>query len=83
MQVALNTRVSIEVAQMLDEAASKTRSKASIVEEALKAYLGPDKWIGSGVWSGWRITTDHSSSSHNQPVLVNPRGQAYGPADID
>ena len=41
-----------------------------------------DIWIGSGVWQGWRLTTDHSASSYNQPVLVNPSGQAFGPGDI-
>lgn len=41
-----------------------------------------DQWIGTGVWSGWRITTDHASSSYNQPVLVDPNGTAYGPGDI-
>ena len=39
-------------------------------------------WTGTGIWQGWCITTDHSASSYNQPVLVDPAGQAYGPGDI-
>lgn len=39
-------------------------------------------WNGTGIWQGWRLTTDHSASSYNQPVLVNPSGVAAGPADI-
>ncbi len=42
-----------------------------------------DIWKGDGVWSGWRITTDHAASSYGQPVLVSPSGQAYGPGDIE
>ena len=41
-----------------------------------------DIWVGTGVWAGWRLTTDHSASSYNQPVLVDPQGNAYGPGDI-
>ena len=41
-----------------------------------------DIWTGSGIWSGWRLTTDHSASSYNQPVLVSPDGRAFGPGDI-
>jgi hypothetical protein len=41
-----------------------------------------DIWIGTGIWAGWRLTTDHSSSSYGQPVLVDPDGNAYGPGDI-
>lgn len=41
-----------------------------------------DQWTGQGVWAGWRITTDHAASSYGQPVLVDPDGNAYGPADI-
>jgi len=40
------------------------------------------EWIGTGIWKGWRLTTDHSSSSYGQPVLVDPDGNAYGPGDI-
>lgn len=39
-------------------------------------------WTGSGVWEGWRLTTNHAASSYNQPVLVNPEGEAFGPDDI-
>jgi hypothetical protein len=39
-------------------------------------------WKGNGVWDGWCLTTDHPASSHGQPVLVDPDGIAYGPADI-
>lgn len=41
-----------------------------------------DLWKGEGIWTGWRLTTDHPSSSYGQPVLVDPDGIAYGPADI-
>jgi len=41
-----------------------------------------DIWIGTGIWAGWRLTTDHSASSYGQPVLVDPDGNAYGPGDI-
>lgn len=41
-----------------------------------------DAWTGKGIWEGWRITTDHASSSYGQPVLVDPDGRAYGPGDI-
>lgn len=41
-----------------------------------------DIWTGTGVWGGWRLTTDHSASSYGQPVLVDPDGKAYGPGDI-
>ena len=31
----------------------------------------------------WVLTTDHSASSYNQPVLVNRAdGEAYGPGDL-
>ena len=44
MQVGLNTRISVETAQKLDEYATKTgKSKASIVEEALQKYLAASK----------------------------------------
>lgn len=39
-------------------------------------------WTGEGIWAGWVLTTDHASSSHGQPVLVDPDGKAYGPGDI-
>lgn len=42
----------------------------------------PDIWQGSGIWEGWRLTTNHSSSSYGQPVIVNPQGKAFGPTDI-
>jgi hypothetical protein len=41
-----------------------------------------DIWTGSGVWAGWRLTTDHAASSYGQPVLIDPDGRAYGPGDI-
>lgn len=41
-----------------------------------------DIWQGTGIWQGWRLTKDHAASSHNQPVLVDPDGKAYGPGDI-
>ena len=41
-----------------------------------------NEWTGTGIWEGWRITTDHAASSHGQPVLVSPTGLAYGPGDI-
>lgn len=41
-----------------------------------------DIWNGSGIWSGWKLTTDHPSSSYGQPVLVDPQGNPYGPGDI-
>ncbi len=41
-----------------------------------------DIWTGNGVWQGWRLTTDHPTSSYGQPVLVDPDGVAYGPGDI-
>lgn len=41
-----------------------------------------DIWTGTGIWSGWRLTTNHSASSYNQPVLVDPDGKAYAPDDI-
>lgn len=40
------------------------------------------EWVGSGIWEGWRITTDPPSSSHRQPVLVSPDGSAFVPRDI-
>lgn len=36
----------------------------------------------TGIWSGWRWTTDHAASSYGQPVLVSPDGRAFGPGDI-
>jgi len=30
----------------------------------------------------FRITTEHSASSHDQPVVVCPNGDALGPADL-
>lgn len=42
-----------------------------------------NEWTGTGVWSGWRLTTDHAASSYNQPVLVDPDGNAFGPGDIN
>ena len=40
MQVQLNTRVNVEIMKKLNEYAKKSgRSKASIVEAALKEYL--------------------------------------------
>jgi hypothetical protein len=41
-----------------------------------------DLWIGSDAWIGWKVTTDHASSSYGQPVLVSPDGIAYEPGDI-
>ncbi|MDC0764879.1 AsnC family protein [Brevibacillus sp. AG] len=41
-----------------------------------------DMWQGTGIWAGWRLTTDHSASSYNQLVLVSPDGRAFGPGDI-
>ncbi len=41
-----------------------------------------EQWTGTGVWAGWRLTTDHAASNHGQPVLVDPDGKAYGPGDI-
>ncbi|WP_188066581.1 helix-turn-helix domain-containing protein [Brevibacillus brevis] len=41
-----------------------------------------DIWQGTGIWAGWRLTTDHAASSYNQPVLVSPDGRAFGPGDI-
>ncbi|MFW5434375.1 DUF3653 domain-containing protein [Paenibacillus apiarius] len=41
-----------------------------------------DIWAGTGIWQGWRLTTDHAASSRNQPVLVSPDGRAFGPGDI-
>lgn len=41
-----------------------------------------DIWTGTGVWSGWKLTTDHATSSYGQPVLVAPDGRAFGPGDI-
>lgn len=42
-----------------------------------------DIWTGSGIWEGWRLTTDHAASSYGKPVLVSPTGRAYGPGDIE
>lgn len=42
----------------------------------------PDLWIGGDTWAGWKVTTDHASSSYGQPVLVSPDGMAYEPDDI-
>lgn len=42
----------------------------------------PDLWIGADAWAGWKVTTDHASSSYGQPVLVSPDGIAYDPGDI-
>jgi predicted DNA-binding protein len=48
MQVALNSKVSVETAQRLDEAAKELgRSKASIVEEALKEWFKKQEKAGS------------------------------------
>lgn len=41
-----------------------------------------DIWKGTGVWEGWKLTTDHPMSSYGQPVLVDPAGLAMGPGDI-
>ncbi|GAB6170527.1 hypothetical protein JCM15765_33250 [Paradesulfitobacterium aromaticivorans] len=41
-----------------------------------------DIWQGTGPWRGWRLTPDHAQSSYDQPVLVSPQGQVFGPADI-
>ncbi len=41
-----------------------------------------NEWKGVGIWKGWRLTIEHSSSSYGQPVLVDPEGNAYGPDDI-
>lgn len=41
-----------------------------------------DIWTGTGIWAGWRLTTDHAASSYGQPVLVSPDGRAFGPGDI-
>ena len=41
-----------------------------------------DIWQGTGLWQGWRLTTDHAASCYGQPVLVDPDGKAYGPGDI-
>lgn len=41
-----------------------------------------DLWIGADAWTGWKVTTDHASSSYGQPVLVSPDGIAYEPGDI-
>lgn len=32
--------------------------------------------------NGWRLTTEHAASSYGVPVLVDPEGVAYGPADM-
>ncbi len=40
MQVALSTKISVETAQLLEQAVKETgKPKAHIVEEALKQYL--------------------------------------------
>lgn len=41
-----------------------------------------DLWIGADAWNGWKVTTDHASSSYGQPVLVSPDGIAYESGDI-
>ncbi|KJD42627.1 DUF3653 domain-containing protein [Paenibacillus terrae] len=42
-----------------------------------------DEWVGKGIWSGWRITTNHSITSvQGQPVLISPAGQNFRPEDI-
>lgn len=41
-----------------------------------------DEWIGTGQWAGWRITQDHSANEEGYPLLVDPSGRAYRPADI-
>lgn len=41
-----------------------------------------DLWIGADAWNGWKVTTEHDSSSYGQPVLVSPDGIAYEPGDI-
>lgn len=41
-----------------------------------------DIWIGTGIWAGWRLTTDHVGSSYGQPVLIAPDGRTFGPGDI-
>ena len=39
-------------------------------------------WVGTGIWDGWMLTSDHPMSVDNQPVLVNPQGDAFYPDDI-
>lgn len=41
-----------------------------------------DIWVGTGVWAGWKITTDHIASKDGHPVLVDPDGEAYNPDEI-
>lgn len=41
-----------------------------------------DLWNGTDAWAGWKVTTDHDSSSYGQPVLVSPAGTTYEPGDI-
>ena len=60
--------------------------RAGVVRRALDAAYNTeatgDEWVGSGIWKGWRITTEHSSSSCGQPVLVGPDGCGRGPGDV-
>ena len=30
----------------------------------------------------WHLTTEHAASSYDIPVLVDPKGTAYGPGDL-
>ena len=41
-----------------------------------------DLWKGEGAWTGWKLNTDHASSSYGQLVLVSPDSIAYDPGDI-
>lgn len=42
-----------------------------------------DIWIGNGIWDGWRLTTNPSSSSDDEnPVFIGPDDTPYKPEDI-
>lgn len=58
---------------------------AVIARDAIHRYAqqqGGVLWVGQGIWEGWTITTNHTDSSHGQPVLVDPEGGAYAPGDL-
>lgn len=80
-------RLPIKIAEHLKELAeaneiSQSKLIIQAIEKMYDEYSTGDIWRGQGVWRGWRLTTAHPASSYRQPVLVDPEGTAYGPADI-
>ena len=73
-----------DVAQILDDLGGPPMAPLlfSLLRDHHRSIETGDLWIGNGPWRGWRLTTGHSASSQQQPVLVRPDGEALGPGDI-